>query len=196
MCCSGRCARSSGTRAVPAALNRSTSPATVGDSNRLRIVSSTPNIERIRLSMRIADSEWPPSSKKLSSMPTSGTPSTSPNSPQRISSCGVRGARRTACCATSSTSACSAVPSQFSSTSSPIVLSGVDTTARSSRSRCWLSSTVAAWSSRSGRCSRRSPSWAPGSTDRVSGKCVASWSSSPATVRPGATGQLLPASCG
>ena len=39
----------------------------------------------------------PPSSKKLSSMPTRATPSTSANSPHRISSCGVRGAR-CACC--------------------------------------------------------------------------------------------------
>ena len=51
-------------------------------------------LERIRLINRIASSEWPPSSKKLSSMPTRSTPSTSANSPQRISSCGVRGARR------------------------------------------------------------------------------------------------------
>ena len=35
----------------------------------------------------------PPSSKKLSSMPTRSSPSTSANSPHRISSCGVRGAR-------------------------------------------------------------------------------------------------------
>ena len=35
----------------------------------------------------------PPSSKKLSSMPTRASPSTSANSPHRISSCGVRGAR-------------------------------------------------------------------------------------------------------
>ena len=37
----------------------------------------------------------PPSSKKLSSMPTRSSPSTSANSAHRISSCGVRGARRT-----------------------------------------------------------------------------------------------------
>ena len=35
----------------------------------------------------------PPSSKKLSSMPTRSSPSTSANSPHRIASCGVRGAR-------------------------------------------------------------------------------------------------------
>ena len=35
----------------------------------------------------------PPSAKKLSSIPTRSSPSTSANSPHRISSCGVRGAR-------------------------------------------------------------------------------------------------------
>ena len=38
---------------------------------------------------RVASSECPPSSKKLSSMPTRASPSTSANSPHRISSCGV-----------------------------------------------------------------------------------------------------------
>ncbi len=38
----------------------------------------------------------PPSAKKLSSMPTRSTPSTSANSPHSTSSCGVRGARRIA----------------------------------------------------------------------------------------------------
>ena len=50
----------------------------------------------MRLISRVASSEWPPSSKKLSSMPTRSRPSTSANSAHRISSCGVRGARRTA----------------------------------------------------------------------------------------------------
>ena len=49
----------------------------------------------MRLISRVASSEWPPSSKKLSSMPTRSSPSTSANSAHRISSCGVRGARRT-----------------------------------------------------------------------------------------------------
>ena len=40
---------------------------------------------------RIASSEWPPRSKKSSSTPTRATPSTSANSPHRISSRGVRG---------------------------------------------------------------------------------------------------------
>ena len=49
---------------------------------------------------RVASSEWPPSSKKLSSMPTSATPSVSANSPHSTSSCGVRGRRRTTFAAT------------------------------------------------------------------------------------------------
>ena len=58
-----------------------------------RIDISTSRLARIRLISRVASSEWPPSSKKLSSMPTRPSPSTSANSPHRISSCGVRGAR-------------------------------------------------------------------------------------------------------
>ena len=74
---------------------RLTSAATVGASNRLRIASSTSSAERMRLISRVASSEWPPSSKKLSSMPTRSSPSTSANSAHSISSCGVRGSRRT-----------------------------------------------------------------------------------------------------
>ena len=55
---------------------------------------STSRLARIRLISRIASSECPPSSKKLSSIPTRSTPRTSANSPHRISSCGVRGARQ------------------------------------------------------------------------------------------------------
>ena len=40
---------------------------------------------------RVASSECPPSSKKLSSMPTAASPSVSANSPHSTSSCGVRG---------------------------------------------------------------------------------------------------------
>ena len=71
------------------------SAATLGASNRLRIATSTPSTARIRLISRVANSECPPSSKKLSSMPTRSTPSTSANSPHSSSSCGVRGARCT-----------------------------------------------------------------------------------------------------
>ena len=41
-------------------------PATVGASNRLRSANSTPNTSRMREARRVARSEWPPRSKKLS----------------------------------------------------------------------------------------------------------------------------------
>ena len=66
--------------------------ATVGASNRLRIATSTPSTARMRLISRVASSEWPPSAKKSSSMPTRSSRSTSANSSHSISSCGVRGA--------------------------------------------------------------------------------------------------------
>ncbi len=47
----------------------------------------------MRLIRRVAIREWPPRAKKLSSMPTRGTRSTSAYSPQRISSFGERGPR-------------------------------------------------------------------------------------------------------
>ena len=56
--------------------------------------SSTSSTARTRLISRVASSECPPSSKKLSSMPTAATPRTSANRPHRISSCGDRGPRR------------------------------------------------------------------------------------------------------
>ena len=46
------------------------SPATVGPSNSARSGSSTPNTSRMRETTRVASSECPPSSKKLSSTPT------------------------------------------------------------------------------------------------------------------------------
>ena len=48
---------------------------------------------RARLTSWIDTMLSPPRSKKLSSMPTRSSPSTSANSPHRIASCGVRGAR-------------------------------------------------------------------------------------------------------
>ena len=71
----------------------SASAATLGASNRLRIATSTLSTARIRLISRVASRECPPSSKKLSSTPTAGRPSTAANSSQRIASCGLRGAR-------------------------------------------------------------------------------------------------------
>ena len=58
------------------------------------MATSSPSAVRIRLTRRVARSEWPPSSKKLSSIPTFETPRVSAKSVQRISSCGERGARQ------------------------------------------------------------------------------------------------------
>ena len=49
---------------------------------------------RARLTSWIDMMLSPPSAKKLSSMPTCSSPNTSANSAHSISSCGVRGARR------------------------------------------------------------------------------------------------------
>ena len=54
--------------------SRSDSAATLGASNRLRIATSTSSAARIRPISRVASSECPPSSKKLSSRPTRSTP--------------------------------------------------------------------------------------------------------------------------
>jgi hypothetical protein len=68
----------SGARTTPASDDsRPASAATLGASNRLRIATSTESAARIRLISRVASSECPPSSKKSSSMPTRGRPSTS-----------------------------------------------------------------------------------------------------------------------
>src|SRR5215831_14139558 len=75
--------------------NRSTSPATVDASNRLRIESSTSRLERMRLIRRVANSEWPPSAKKSSSIPTRSNPNTSANSAHSNSSRGLRAKRTT-----------------------------------------------------------------------------------------------------
>src|SRR5262249_8917936 len=75
--------------------NRSPTPATLGASNRLRIETSTPRLERRRLIRRVANSEWPPSAKKLSSIPTRSNPKTSANNPHSNSSRGLRAKRAT-----------------------------------------------------------------------------------------------------
>ncbi len=72
---------------------RPASSAGVGASNRSRMASSAPSSVRARLTSRVASSECPPRSKKLSSAPTSGSPSTSANRRHSTSSCGVRGPR-------------------------------------------------------------------------------------------------------
>ena len=79
----GRARRPRGPRAAPG----------VGASNRSRMASSAPSSVRARLISRVASSEWPPRSKKSSSAPTSGSPSTSAKRRQSTSSCGVRGPR-------------------------------------------------------------------------------------------------------
>ena len=81
---------------------------TVGASNRLRIAISTLSAARMRPISRVASNECPPSSKKLSSMPTAVSPSVSANSPHSTSSWGVRGSRRIA--ATGASGAGSAAP--------------------------------------------------------------------------------------
>src|SRR5262249_31966369 len=87
-------ARNAG-RAAPASPSRSTSPATVGVSNRLRIDTSTSRLERMRLIRRVASSEWPPSAKKSSSIPTRSNPKTSANKAHSNSSRGLRAKRNT-----------------------------------------------------------------------------------------------------
>src|SRR5262249_880805 len=77
-------------RHPPASPSRSTSPATVGVSNRLRIDTSTSRLERMRLIRRVASSEWPPSAKKSSSIPTRSNPKTSANKAHSNSSRGLR----------------------------------------------------------------------------------------------------------
>ena len=71
-------------RAAPPA--RAASPAGVGASNTARTASSAPSTARTRLTSRTASSECPPRSKKLSSAPTRSSPSTSANTPHKISS--------------------------------------------------------------------------------------------------------------
>ena len=65
-----------------------------GASNRLRMASSTPSAARSRAISRVASREWPPRSKKPSSVPTA-RPGRAPRrtGAQSTSSCGVRGAR-------------------------------------------------------------------------------------------------------
>ena len=85
-----------GVRAVGGVSRRARStaearPATVGDSNRAASGKSTPKASHSRAMTRAASREWPPSAKKLSSLPTSGSPRTSATTPLTSSSAGVRG---------------------------------------------------------------------------------------------------------
>ena len=65
---------------------------TVGASNSTFTGRLTPKASRTRDNTRIASSEWPPSSKKLASIPTCSRFSTSAKIPATSSSAGVRGA--------------------------------------------------------------------------------------------------------
>ena len=67
------------------------SPAIVGAAKSSRIGSATPNTSRIREINCIARREWPPRSKKSSSIPTRSTRMTSDQMPARSRSSGVRG---------------------------------------------------------------------------------------------------------
>src|SRR5215470_15495100 len=91
----GRATARNAGRPASASPNRSTSPATVGASNRLRIDTSTSRLERMRLIRRVASSECPPSAKKSSSIPTRSNPNTSANSAHSNSSRGLRAKRKT-----------------------------------------------------------------------------------------------------
>ena len=65
------------------------SPATVGSSKMLRRPISTSNALRIREITRVASSEWPPRSKKLSVAPIGSIARTSLQMPASVSSIGV-----------------------------------------------------------------------------------------------------------
>ena len=88
----GTTAGSIGSSARRISSTRPASSATVGPSNSARSGSSTPNTARMRETTRVASSECPPSSKKLSSTPTRSSRSTSAQIPASTSSTGVRGA--------------------------------------------------------------------------------------------------------
>ncbi len=64
----------------------------MGASKSARSGISTPKLSRTRETMRVARSEWPPSSKKSAWTPTRSAPSTSAQIPASTSSVGVEGA--------------------------------------------------------------------------------------------------------
>ena len=66
-------------------------PATVGFPKIVRNGTSTPRLVRTRDTTCVASSEWPPNSKKLSSMPTRSTPSSSIQIAHNTSSISSRG---------------------------------------------------------------------------------------------------------
>ncbi len=90
---SGRGTGTSGGLAASAPATTPASNAGVGFSNTARTGSSTPSTTRIRDTSRVASSECPPRSKKLSSTPTRSRPSTCANTSHSACSPGVAGAR-------------------------------------------------------------------------------------------------------
>ncbi len=84
-----------GRTGIPArrsASTRAASPATVGLSKSARSGISTPKTSRMREATRVARSECPPSSKKLSATPTRSRRRVSAQIPATTSSAAVRGA--------------------------------------------------------------------------------------------------------
>ncbi|WFR71791.1 hypothetical protein P9209_24095 [Prescottella defluvii] len=72
---------------------RAASAAAVGCSNSSRMPSAVPSTALTRAMSRVASSELPPRSKKLSSTDTRSRPSSSANTPTTFSSTGFDGAR-------------------------------------------------------------------------------------------------------
>ena len=85
---SGRGIRTSGGRAAAAPSSTWARPAGVGCSNTARTASSAPSTARTRDTSRVASSECPPRSKKLSSTPTRSRPSTCANTSHSARSSG------------------------------------------------------------------------------------------------------------
>jgi hypothetical protein len=111
----------------------------VAASNRARSGTSTWSVSRSRERTRVASSECPPSSKKLSSRPTRSAFRTSDQIPAIISSSGVRGAEKAAPPA--------AAPGMGSARRStlPLGLSGRASSGTSTAGTMCSSSEVARW---------------------------------------------------
>jgi len=147
---SGR--RAEGTLPVPA--SQPISAAGVGCSKTVRIASSTPKAARTRLTRRVASSEWPPRSKKLSSRETEGRPRISANSPQKISSSGVRGARPEAVAPKSGAGSARA-------SSLPLVVSGSASRCTNQDGTMWSGSSAAACLRRAAGSGAAPSPWPP-----------------------------------
>ncbi len=89
----GRSTATNGCRRPRSPLTRCANWVTVGASNTVRTERSAFSVVSIAAITRIANNESPPRSKNESSTPTRSSPSTSANTPARISSTGLAGAR-------------------------------------------------------------------------------------------------------